>query len=203
MKKKTAKKTKVSASKKILKAPSARFGDPTFTLSSIDETTLNIALSSRYYTACEKQLAAELLKYVNKSITAPAESPVKSRKQEGRELLEKIVSYINERGVEAKHMWHVLTALRGPDTDALSTPLGFKYDEISDMKKETTSRLRNALGFTNTFFIIQGGRISNKNMDDASRLGGYHFSVHLDEGINGSKYFGYEDIREGTNDQGK
>lgn len=56
------------------------------------------------------------------------------RKQEGRELLDNVVKFLNVHDDDSRKIWNLLTALRGPDS---------KNDAV---KHVTTSRLRGALG---------------------------------------------------------
>lgn len=92
---------------------------------------------------------------------------VKSPAKEIDPILAQVVKYLN-KGTDAKSLWDVLTALRGPDAKIDGLPdtiihTGFSMDEVKDA---TTCVLRYALG-------LQYG-IKNGHGDS------YWFSLHPD-----------------------
>jgi hypothetical protein len=63
----------------------------------------------------------------------------------GRTLLRQIVKFLNtDKTGDAGKLWHVLTALRGPD------------DENKELKAATTAVIRHALGLKGTVTVFNG-----------------------------------------------
>lgn len=118
------------------------------------------------------------------------------RKQEGRELLDKVVTFLNERDEDSRKMWNLLSALRGPDS------------ENEDVKHLTTSRLRGALGLRecSQFMVNNNPPIyaGEDNFDTKWEIDrqvkeilqgyqreNYHFIKHAASGNVALAYFGF------------
>lgn len=109
--------------------------------------------------------------------------------------LGEIVAVLNDRsdayaGNISRHLWNILSALRGPDA-AIS----------SQLKSRTTARIRGTLGLTSdgAFGGPAGALISMTLVEDlgsleyteAMKTAGSHFVIHYENAVKGLRYFGY------------
>jgi len=110
-------------------------------------------------------------------------SKKKNTDAEIRSVLKKIVTIVN-RGVSdpnAKRLWDILTALRGPDS-------GHSY-----IKELTTERIRYILGFYATlFFTSSNALIYDPDLHKKIAEGeGIHFADHIAGAVQAMEDLGY------------
>jgi hypothetical protein len=110
---------------------------------------------------------------------------VETPMQTGRRLIDDLVKFLNHptlpydmtNSVYAarEHVWNVLTALRGPDSD--------NYN----VKCVTTSRLRGALGLSGEDLAIVHYGTPAEKAEDVN----YHFNIHYERALEALKALGY------------
>jgi hypothetical protein len=98
-----------------------------------------------------------------------------------RKVLDQIVAILNTKTVASANLWHILTALRGPDSD-------YSFN----LKDWTTGRVRAAIGLR--FGAGSGAIVTNKKLDlkdiesrdekECKHEGGHHFWGHYNQAVN-------------------
>lgn len=100
-------------------------------------------------------------------------------KKEAKAVLRKVVSVLNRGGQGSSDLWHILTALRGPDND-----------NTSGLKEAATARIRGFIGLKpyNTSFgaIIQDTPLADYRRiqrDDYLSSANGHFRSHYNRAV--------------------
>jgi len=98
-----------------------------------------------------------------------------------RALLKKIVTTINRSDRNAKHLWDILSALRGPDS-------GNGYN-----KTRTTERIRHTLGFKPSMFFTDTDPLiyDSELHTTIAKEEGDHFADHIASAVDALKELGY------------
>jgi hypothetical protein len=96
----------------------------------------------------------------------------KGKLMKADEVIASVVEVLNGPDtIEAKHLWNVLTALRGPDTDDYA------------LKLNTTSKIRGAIGLksnsTGAFVSYEALPDSPDSAFALANRGGFHFADHF------------------------
>ena len=97
-------------------------------------------------------------------------------KAEVRRLIGEVVRVVNSGGAESGDLWHILTALRGPDSDEL------------ELKMRTTARIRGAIGLTSETFVVSAKPPEGLSPDTFT-FG--HFHHHHNSAIEALQRLGY------------
>lgn len=105
------------------------------------------------------------------------------RNAEVRDVLKQIVTVVNRgyKDPNAKRLWDILAALRGPDS------------EHEGNKELTTERIRHLLGFLPTHFLTDGEPLvfDQELSDKIYGEEGSHFAGHISDAVHALKALGY------------
>lgn len=86
------------------------------------------------------------------------------RREDGKQLLKQVADFLNVNDMESKHVWAILTALRGPDNVTYDSD---SFDSPS-LKDATTAKVRFAFGIREG--VGNGATVSSvaPDLEDAS-----------------------------------
>jgi hypothetical protein len=107
------------------------------------------------------------------------------------QLLDRLVTALNQQGKASEDLWNIVTALRGPDNDH------------NHLKELTTQRIRAAIGlregFTGGVFLARPSALSTDEIATRNRyfetdeLIEHHFKVHYYRAVDAiSRLYGYD-----------
>lgn len=97
------------------------------------------------------------------------------QQRSAKKMLDQIVKFLQTEDIESIKLWAILTALRGPDSGN------------NELKKETTARLRYAIGLRTYKNVFPGHfTTSSKPLYTYGKPlenGGWHFTCHFDDAV--------------------
>lgn len=124
--------------------------------------------------------------------------PITHNRKELKKLLKDIVAFLNTDSYDSAYLWHILTALRGPDTDRPG---------VVGIKDNTTARIRGAIGIRTervfgasiNYAVPQYKLVLDKNsgfyITDTQYVDttGFHFMQHYHNALTALIALGYVD----------